>query len=78
MDLSTARTDFSIVNGVIRSNNVNLTTTLMRWDMGSYRGINKEDISSVDLTLVGRCQLDDLVDSGWSYGLDLLTKKRSD
>ncbi|PIM95108.1 DNA-directed RNA polymerase subunit beta [Candidatus Hodgkinia cicadicola] len=75
LDLSTARTDFSIVNGVIGSSNVNLITTLMRWDMGSYRGITKEDISSVDLTLVGRCQLDGLVDSGWSYGLDLLTKR---
>ncbi len=53
LDLSTARNDFSIINGVIEPNNVNLTTTLMRWDMGSCRGITKEDISSVDLTFGG-------------------------
>ncbi len=68
MDLSTAKSDFSIVNGVIRSSNMDLITTLMRWDMGSCRGITKEDINSVDLTLVGRCQLDDLVGLDWGYG----------
>ncbi len=75
LDLSTARNDFSIINGVIGSNNVNLTTTLMRWDMGSCRGITKEDISSVDLTLVGRCQLDGLIGLDRGNGLDLLTKR---
>ena len=43
--------------------------------MGSCRGITKEDISSVDLTFGGRCQLDGLVGSGWDNGLDLLTKR---
>ncbi len=63
LDLSTARSDFSIMNVVIGSSNMNLISTLMYKDVGPCSGITQEDISSVDLTLVGRCQLDGLVGS---------------
>ncbi len=75
MDLSRARSDFSIMNVVMGSSNVNLISTFMCRNIGSRVEITKEDISSVDLTLVGRCQLDGLVGSSWCHGLDLLTKR---
>ncbi|PIM96362.1 DNA-directed RNA polymerase subunit beta [Candidatus Hodgkinia cicadicola] len=75
LDLSRARSDFSIMNVVMGSSNVNLISTFMCRDIVSCVGITKEDISSVDLTFVGRCQLDGLVGSSWCHGLDLLTKR---
>ncbi len=37
--------------------------------------ITAEDIDNIDLTLVGRCFLNDLVNNDPGFGLDLITKK---